>query len=132
MDSTTSTITDAAKRYIDEALKQSPNNPQSNGYGFVVATLAGFCILLLAVIWFLYRDGKRERKTADTERKQARNAAAIQIDGRFDKIEALVNDGLNEIEGKVDTGVGDLQSKYAAFREEFTRLKTIVEVQKGG
>src|SRR6187200_3472585 len=133
MDSaTTSTVTDAAKRYLDEAVRQSPYDPKSNGFGFVVLTLAGLCILLLAVVWFLYRDQKRERRSATTESKQARKDAGIQIDGRFNKVEGLINTGLDEIENKIDVGLGDLQGKYAALREELTRLKTIVEMQKRG
>lgn len=122
MDSIT---TDGVKRLIDEALKQSPNNPQSNGYGFALATMAGFCVLLLVVVWFLYRDQKRERK-------QARTNAAKQIDDRFDKLEGCVNTGLDDIQKETKLAIADLQGKYVAHGQELTRLKTIIEMQKGG
>ena len=131
MDSTTmGIIREAASKYFDEALKQSPNNPQSNGFGLLVATLAGFLVVLLAVIWLLYRDGKRERSASEADRKKARASAAKQIDERFDKLEKAIDTGLDEIEGQTQAAITDLQAKHADVRQELTRLKTIIEMQK--
>lgn len=131
MDSTTAT--DAANRYFDEAFKLSPNNPSSNGYGYVVATLAGLLIVFLVVIWFLYRDAKRDRSAAAAASKQARKDAGIQIDTRFDGLKTDISAGLDDIQNKVDAHNRDAQDKYALTREELARLKAIVEIlQKGG
>jgi cbb3-type cytochrome oxidase subunit 3 len=118
------------KRFIDEAFKQSPHNG-SDGYQFAMGTVAMFCVLLLAVIGFLYRDQKRERRRIETERKQARIDAARQIDKRFDGLRADINTGLDEMQKQITAYVGDTQKQHAAFREELTRLKTIIEI-KGG
>lgn len=121
------------KILINEALKQSPHNPESNGFGFATATIYGFCLLLLGVIWFLYRDQKQERRRLEAASKQARIDAAKHIDERFSYIIGRLDNGLNDIETKADSRIGALQGKHDALREEFIRLKAVVEVsQKGG
>lgn len=122
---------DLIRKFIDESLKQSPYNPQANGFGLAMGTMAGLCILLLVVVWFLYRDQKRERRRLEADTKQARKDAGSQIDGRFDKVEGIINTGLDEIEKKVDDGIGDLQGKYASLREELTKVKMTLDfIQK--
>ena len=111
-------------RYINEGFKLSPTDPSSNGYGYVVATLAGLCLVLLAIVAYLYRDQKRERKQLAADAKAARTTAGNQIDARFDKLEAAIFAALDEAEAENKTCFADLQGKHAALREEFVILKT--------
>ena len=117
-------------RYINEGFKLNPHNPDSNGYGYVVATLAGLCLILLAVTAYLYRDQKRERKQLATDAKAARTTAAAQIDARFDKLEAAIFTALDEAEAENKACFADLQGKHAALREELVILKTEFNLRK--
>ena len=118
-------------KFINEAFKQSPQN-SDGGYQFAMGTVASLCVVLLGVVWFLYRDQKRERRSLDAERKQARKDAAIQIDGQFSAVRSDLSIGLDDMQKQINTHFGNTQGQYAATREELTRLKTIIEIMQKG
>ena len=127
-------ITVILKQLVNEALQQSPNNPESNGFGFGMAILVVFvAFVLLALHWqsvatsAWLETGIGRAKTAakqDREdRRQGRESAAKQIDGLIDKLEGLVADELGNIRKHVNDFLREHESKYAATREELAILK---------
>ena len=127
-------ITVILKQLVNEALQQSPNNPESNGFGFGMAILVVFCGLCLAGLALavrsyirMVRDRDRERrlqaKQDREDRDKARESAAKQIDGRIDKLEGLVADELGNIRKHVNDFLREHESKYANTREELAILK---------
>ena len=121
-------------RLINEALKQSPNNPEANGFGFGFTILVIFCALCVAGLAFsvrsyirMVRERDRERKAqAEQDREdrdKARDTAAKQIDGRIDSIEGIVTTEFAAIRKQITDFVGEFQSKHANTREELAILK---------
>lgn len=131
--------TATASRFIDEALSLSPNEPNSNGFGFALAVVVAMGVLCIGGIVFFVKQYIRYRDRAEAAAEQrwkdenvariaARENFAAQIDQRFDKLERVTDEAFNalEVEAKADS------ERLAALDKRLARLEFIEESRKGG
>lgn len=126
------------QQLFNEALKQSPNNPASNGFGFAMAAvlfMGGICIV--GIIAMYRQNTKRQDKqdlATEQQRKEAlaaskeseatraaewkeevaarniaRNTLGDKIDARFDKIESNNNAAFDKLEARLRESEGKYQ-----------------------
>ena len=131
MDSTAANTTaQTVQQLIYEALKQSPNNPASNGYGYALAVVLSVGVLCIAGFVYIYRQWNKYRDQQDAirseqwreevaARKEAREKLTSSIDNEFDKLKTKIDNGLD----KLDTKLGSVEDKYQDQDKQLILLK---------
>lgn len=121
-------------RLIGEALRLSPNDPKSNGYGFALATVVVVGVVCVAGIAFFikqyirYRDkseaaSEQRWKDENVARIAARESFAAQIDTRFDKLERVTDEAFDALEAQAKAD----SERFAALDKRVARLEFIEE-----